>query len=192
MIILASESPRRKELLRRIVPEFITVPPCVEELEEGATLEELPEKNALLKAEAVAKRFPGDWVIGSDTAVFAEGKMLGKPASLPEAEEMLAMLGGKTHQVISGVALVCREKGVTCSWSCVSQVTFKALNSEEIKTYMKHVSVLDKAGAYAIQAHPELLGARFEGELENIIGLPLVKLEEVLKEFELLNTTSGA
>ena len=182
MLILASESPRRRELLKRIVQEFSTVSPGVDELEEGEELEKLPEENALLKADAAAKNCPGAFVIGADTAVFANGKMMGKPGSEAEAAGMLTSLSGAAHKVISGVALVCREKNLRCSWSVVSEVRFKKLSAQEISLYMERVNVMDKAGAYAIQEFPGLLGATWKGELENIIGLPLIKLREVLEK----------
>ena len=191
MIILASESPRRKELLKRIVPDFITVAPCVEELESGGNLTELPEKNAILKARAVAERFPDAWVIGSDTAVFADGRMLGKPGSEEEAVSMLSALSGRAHEVISGAAVICLRQEVCRSWSTVSKVFFKTLDPGEIALYMKKVHVLDKAGAYAIQEHAGLLGARWEGELENIIGLPLTELTQVLMDLKIIETASG-
>lgn len=186
MLILASESPRRKVLLEKITPAFTVIPPCVEELESGEELFELPEKNALLKAENVAERFPDAFVIGADTAVFAENRMLGKPASAAVAAEMLALLGGRSHRVISGVAVVSAAKGVRRSWSTVSEVTFKELSTGTIREYMEKVNVLDKAGAYAIQEYPELLGAAWSGETENIIGLPLERLTGVLKEYGLV------
>ena len=186
MLILASESPRRKVLLEKITAGFTVIPPCVEELESGEDLFKLPESNALLKAENVAERFPEAFVIGADTAVFAENRMLGKPASLHEAAEMLTLLGGRSHKVISGVALVCEAKGVSRSWSTVSEVRFRELSPENIREYMEKVNVLDKAGAYAIQEHPELLGAVWEGETENIIGLPLQKLKSLLEEYDLV------
>ena len=181
MLILASESPRRRTLLKEVVADFRVVAPCVEELEGGADLEALPEKNALLKAGAVADLEKDVFVLGADTAVFAAGEMLGKPANEEEAFRMLSMLSGREHKVISGVALLCRNRNVCCSWSVVSKVYFKELSPEEIRRYMERVNVLDKAGAYAIQEHPELLGARWEGELENIIGLPLAELARVLR-----------
>ena len=93
---------------------------------------------------------------------------------------MLTMLQGTSHEVITGVAVICRERQFRKSWSVRTRVTFAPLTKEQIEDYMKQVPVLDKAGAYAIQEHPELLGARWRGELENIIGLPLVKLASVL------------
>ena len=186
MLILASESPRRKVLLEKITAAFTVVPPRVEELESGEELFKLPEQNALLKAGNVAERFPQDFVIGADTAVFAGNRMLGKPASQEEAAEMLALLGGKVHKVISGVAVICAAKGVRRSWSTVSEVRFRELSAGAVREYMEKVNVLDKAGAYAIQEHPELMGAVWEGETENIIGLPLETLKRVLEEYGLV------
>lgn len=180
MLILASESPRRKELLTRLQVPFVCVPAGVTELCEGRDPSSLPRRNALLKANHVAARFPGDWVIGADTGVLAAGKLLGKPGSEAEGAAMLAMLQGRSHEVITGVAVICRERRFRKSWSVRTRVTFAPLTKEQIVRYMKQVPVLDKAGAYAIQEHPELLGARWRGELENIIGLPLVKLAAVL------------
>ena len=185
MLILASESPRRRELLGRIASSFKVIAPRVEELEEGETLEALPEKNALLKAGFVADLEKESFVIGADTAVFAEGRMLGKPGDAEEAFRMLSMLSGGEHKVISGTALICRARGIALSWSTVSKVFFKELTPAEIRFYMSQVNVFDKAGAYGIQEHPELLGARWEGELENIIGLPLAELEKQLREYGL-------
>ena len=187
MLILASESPRRRELLKQLVSEFTVAAPGVDELEFGEDLETLPEKNAALKAQAVAEKFPEAFVLGADTAVFADNRMLGKPASREEAFQMLRLLSGRKHRVISGTALICRARKVCCTWSTLSEVSFAPLTPEKITGYMEKVKVLDKAGAYAIQEHPELLGAKWEGELENIIGLPLVKLKEVLKKYSIVN-----
>ena len=189
-LILASESPRRRELLRRLGAEFEVLPAHADELETGENPEKLPEQNALLKAAAVAEKFPEAFVLGADTGVFDGGVMLGKPRSKEHASAMLLSLNGKSHKVISGVALICRKERVELSWSVVSEVTFSKFTSEEVQAYMKLVNVMDKAGSYAIQEHPELLGARWEGELENIIGLPVVKLKEVLEKYA-LTTSAG-
>ena len=181
MVILASESPRRRDLLKRLRVPFKCVPAEVTELTGGPDPASLPRRNALLKASCVAARFPGDWVIGADTGILAGGRLLGKPGSEAEAAAMLAMLQGTAHEVITGVAVICRERRFRKSWSVRTSVSFAPLTEEMIARYMKEVFVLDKAGAYAIQEHPELLGARWRGELENIIGLPLVKLSAVLK-----------
>ena len=184
-LILASESPRRKKLLSDLGVAFQVKPARVEELKEGSEPEKLPEKNALLKAAAVADEFPECFVLGADTGVFDGRQMLGKPASPADALKMLLSLSGKSHQVISGVALVCRSENISLSWSVSSCVTFAPFSAVEAAAYMEKVDVMDKAGAYAIQEHGEMLGARWDGELENIIGLPLVKLIDVLKKYSL-------
>lgn len=184
-LILASESPRRKELLKCLGATFEVMPAYADELEKGEDPEKLPELNALLKAAAVADKFPGAFVLGADTGVFDGVQMLGKPRSQDHAVSMLLSLSGRSHRVISGVALICRELKLELSWSVTSSVTFGKYGRAEISEYMKLVNVMDKAGSYAIQEHPELLGARWEGELENIIGLPVVKLQEVLEKYHL-------
>lgn len=187
MLILASESPRRRELLRQLGVGFEICPADVEELAEGEEPESLPEKNALLKARAVAERFPESYVLGADTGVFDGNRMLGKPRSPENALAMLLSLRDKTHKVITGTALICLSKGVELSRSTVSRVTFGAFSSRDAVYYMEKVNVLDKAGAYAIQEHADILGARWEGELENIIGLPVTTVREILKENDLLD-----
>ena len=184
-LILASESPRRRKLLADLGVSFEVKPARVEELKESADPGKLPEQNALLKAEAVAEEFPECFVLGADTGVFDGSTMLGKPVSPEDALKMLLSLSGKTHKVISGVALICRSGNIRLSWSVESRVTFAPFSAVEAAAYIRQVNVMDKAGAYAIQEHGEMLGARWEGELENIIGLPLLKLDEVLKKYSL-------
>ena len=96
---------------------------------------------------------------------------------------MLALLGGKVHKVISGVAVICAAKGVRRSWSTVSEVRFRELSAGAVREYMEKVNVLDKAGAYGIQEHGYMLLAEMNGELENVIGLPIRKLQKLLMEF---------
>ena len=183
-MILASRSPRRKELLASCGVEFSIYDSDVEELtsDSGIVLKELPLQNALLKAQCVADKFPSELVLGADTMVICDGKALGKPGSPDESFRMLIMLSGKSHEVITGVALVWKDKNFTARWSDVSRVKFKALSDESINHYMTLVNTLDKAGAYAIQEHGELIIDRFDGELENIIGLPLIRLKQLLHE----------
>ena len=184
-MILASRSPRRKELLASCGVEFSIYDANVDELNagSGAALEELPEINALLKARAVALKFPAELVLGADTMVICDGEALGKPASTEDSFRMLKMLSGKTHQVITGVALLCAEKNIAEVWSEVSQVKFRTLSDEDIAGYTTLVNTLDKAGAYAIQEHGELIVEKFDGELENIIGLPLIRLKTLLEKY---------
>ena len=183
-MILASRSPRRKELLASCGVEFSIYDANVDELTApcGVELEELPAQNALLKARAVAEKFPGEVILGADTMVICDGEALGKPDSPEDSFRMLKMLSGKTHQVITGVALLCKAKNFAEVWSEVSQVKFKELSDEDIIRYTALVNTLDKAGAYAIQEHGELIVEKFDGELENIIGLPLTRLKSLLQE----------
>ena len=132
-LILASESPRRRELLRNLGAEFSCISAGVEEYSEDSVPERLPEKNALLKAEAVAEKFPDSFVLGADTGVFYGGRMFGKPADTAQAEKMLSILSGKTHQVITGVALICRSRKILHCWSTVSDVAFGVLSAEDIR-----------------------------------------------------------
>ena len=183
-MILASRSPRRKELLSSCGVEFSIYDANVEELTAdcGIPLTELPEKNALLKAQCIAEKFPSELVLGADTMVICDNHALGKPGSLENSVKMLQMLSGRSHEVITGVALVWKEKNFTEVWSETAQVKFKVLSDEQIKQYTGLVNTLDKAGAYAIQEHGELIIDHFDGEIENIIGLPLIRLKRQLEE----------
>ena len=175
-LILASASPRRADLLRECGIDFEIVTAEVNELSGGDDLSLLPMLNARLKAGAVADIHRDKLVLGADTMILFENRAMGKPADLSEAREMLRTFSGKTHQVITGIALICREKDICRSWSEVSEVTFKTLDETVISRYLDQVEVLDKAGAYAIQEHGELIIERYSGELANIIGLPQKKL----------------
>jgi septum formation protein len=114
--------------------------------------------------------------------VICDGRALGKPGDLEESFRMLKMLSGKSHEVITGVALVCKGKNFSEVWREVSRVKFKLLSDADIREYTSLVNTLDKAGAYAVQEHGELIIDRFDGELENIIGLPLIRLKQLLHE----------
>lgn len=184
-LILASKSPRRSELLRRCGVSFSVKTVDVQELTDFEPLALLPEQNAILKASAAAQTEPDSWVLGADTMIIFNGRAIGKPASLTEAFEMLRSFSGCTHEVITALALINLNKNVNYSWSESSEVTFKKLSPETIDLYLKSVGVMDKAGAYAIQEHGELIIDHFSGEVENIIGLPLKKLQILLKKYSI-------
>ena len=181
-MILASRSPRRKELLSSCGVEFFVYDSGVGELTpaSGIPLDKLPEANALLKAGAVAEKFPGELVLGADTMVISDEKAFGKPADIDAARRMLAELSGKCHRVVTGVALLSIERNISLVWSEVTRVRFRELPDEVIREYVSKVNTLDKAGAYAIQEHGDMLVDSIEGELENVVGLPLIRLKEVL------------
>ena len=182
MLYLASESPRRRELLQKLGVPFTVEKACVKELEQTdvssvCSLSLLPQMNSRLKAEAVSLLHPEDAVIGADTSIIFQERMLGKPRDAADARVMLALLSGATHQVITGVTVMrSGKRPFLRSWSVVSTVTFKSLTSEIIDAYMSVVNVLDKAGAYAIQDHGDMIIQGFTGDLDNIIGLPVDSL----------------
>ncbi|MBE6415195.1 MAG: septum formation protein Maf [Akkermansiaceae bacterium] len=180
MIILASQSPRRRELLSREGVEFRVEVRETDEVHDAAlSPETLCSINAGAKAEAVAREFPQDTVIGADTLVFIDGEPLGKPADEAEAVAMLLRLQGRTHCVCTAVAVI-MPGGERRDFAEISHVTFRRLDEAAIRHYMGLVHVFDKAGAYAIQEHGELIIERFEGDLDNVIGLPVTRLLEVL------------
>ena len=181
MIILASQSPRRSELLTRERVEFRVVVRDTEEVHDATMApEELCATNAAAKAAAVAAEYPEDTIIGADTLVFIDGQPLGKPADEGEAVAMLMQLQGRTHCVCTAVA-VFLPGGERRDFAEISKVTFRPLDEAAIRHYMSLVHVYDKAGAYAIQEYGDLIIERFEGDLDNVIGLPVTRLLQVLE-----------
>ncbi|NCC59883.1 MAG: septum formation protein Maf [Verrucomicrobiae bacterium] len=184
--ILASASPRRAELLKRVGLPFEVRVSDVEELQsECDSARELCEKNAYSKADSVAQKYPGRWVIGADTLVVCENKVYGKPVDLTQARQTLEILSGKRHEVITGVALVKKNNGSQCSqkvFSVVTGVAFRNLSPEDISAYFSKTNPLDKAGAYGIQDHGEMIIEDIEGSLSNVIGLPVEELMEQLSK----------
>lgn len=182
-MILASRSPRRRELLSRCGVEFSVHDARVEELQPGCgvPLRELPAANAMLKARAVSEAFPDELVLAADTMVICNDSAFGKPADEAEAMEMLRSLSGRVHEVITAVVLMGKSSGYRKVWSEVTRVRFKELSTDDIRKYISLVDVYDKAGAYAIQEHGDMLVEAIDGEIENVIGLPLEKLQDFLK-----------
>ncbi|MGB9757169.1 MAG: Maf family protein [Candidatus Bipolaricaulaceae bacterium] len=177
-LVLASSSPRRRELLRLLIPEFLVVPPEVEEggVREPADLLALAEK----KGKAVAARYPKAMVIAADTAVFRNGEVFGKPRDLREAKAFLSALSGGWHSVFTGLVV---QKGPLLRKALVeTRVLFRALSEEEIAWYLRSEDVLDKAGAYAIQGKAAAFVERIEGDFYNVMGLPLSALWRILWE----------
>jgi len=188
-IILASGSPRRRQLLSELGISFQVVTADVSELDATTsphlTPAELARENARLKAVAVMKLKPGSWVLGADTVVVLDGRLFGKPASQEEAREFLQALSGCTHEVITSCALIA-PNGEEEVFHETSKVTFRDLSDEIIERYLTEVSVLDKAGAYALQERGEWIIAQVEGSRTNVIGLPTECLGKVLKKRGLL------
>lgn len=182
-LILASRSPRRKELLGRLGWPFTVEVADTPELEKAETPEFLVAENARRKAAALAEKHPDALVLGSDTVVELDGEVIGKPRDMAHARETLRKLSGRTHRVLTAIALLNRSGNFELCWTELTRVTFKPLSDGDIEQYLSLVPVLDKAGAYGIQEHGEMLAAKVEGELENVIGLPLAKLEKELAKY---------
>ena len=178
-LILASASPRRREILAALGVEFEVVVPDVEELSEGDPAAVVVE-NALRKARAgavLAGAGAGGLVLGVDTDVVLDGKVLGKPGNEDEARERLEALAGRTHEVLSGVALVGDAAERTALTS--SEVTFRALSGPDIDRYIASGEWRDRAGGYAIQGLGSTLVERLHGDFSNVVGLPLKTLLEL-------------
>lgn len=197
-LILASQSPRRHSLLRDIGVPFTVVPSAAEEVPEGGPASVLAERNALAKVrDAVlpADVTSGAFVLGTDTLVTVDDRVMGKPTSAHEAAQMLAQLSGRTHQVVSGVALrriVGRGGSVAAGEarvaSAVTDVTFLLLRQADIDAYIASAEWKGKAGAYAIQGLAGSYVSEVRGEYSNVVGLPLCLLARMLREagFDLL------
>lgn len=177
-VILASASPRRRELLSRIIEKFEIIPAKGEEkADSSAPPVKIAEKLAEAKCDEVFLSH-GGLVIGCDTIVVFENKVLGKPANEKQAEETLEMLSGKTHSVVTGVCVRYEdEKIVKCE---TTKVTFNNLSEDFIKNYVKSGSPMDKAGSYGIQ--DEGVVASFEGSYTNVVGMPVELVEKLIKE----------
>lgn len=181
-IILASASPRRRELIKLIDENAVCVSADIEEnVPNGIESEAAPEFLACQKALHVAKSYENDLVIGCDTAVFIDTVMLGKPKDEVEAFNMLSLLCGRTHKVITGCCLVKGKK--TLSFSCTSLVTFYNMSDKEILSYVASKEPLDKAGAYGIQGKGSLFVEKIDGDYFNIVGLPVAMLNKQIKKF---------
>lgn len=180
--ILASASPRRKELFRNITEDF-TVQPA--DVEETIPPDMLPEDVAAylshIKAEAVSQNNPNAIVIGCDTIVLLGDQLLGKPHSPEEAKNMLQALSGKTHQVITGTTVTDGSRTVT--FSSETAVTFYPLSEAEIDAYLETGESFDKAGAYGIQGKGSLLIHGIQGDYFTVMGLPVARLSRVLRQF---------
>lgn len=181
MIILASASPRRKELLSLICDSFKIIPANIEEKIDGnVDLYDIPEYLARKKAAAVYKLHPDDIVIGCDTGVFIDNQMIGKPKSEKAAIEILKLLSGRTHRVITGCAIYGKTKPV--SFSKVTEVEFYNLTDKEILEYVATGEPMDKAGAYGIQGKGGVLIKQIRGDYFNVVGLPAAELKRKLYE----------
>ena len=176
VIVLASASPRRRELLARAGISFEVLHSPAEEIHDASIHpERLCEMNATLKAEAIAAQRPDAVVIGADTLVFIDGEPLGKPADFDEARTMLRRLAGRTHRVCTGVCMIFPD-GVRRVFHDNTDVHFRPLDDAAIEGYLSVADPLDKAGAYGIQEHGDRIISGIEGSYENVMGLPVEKV----------------
>jgi nucleoside triphosphate pyrophosphatase len=182
-LILASQSPRRQELLRRIWGEFEVIPSDADETLEAGPVTEAVAGLALRKAWAVAGRVGVGVVVAADTVVVIDGIVLGKPAGPEEAREMLARLRGRQHEVITGVAVVDAGTGRVASTAAVSRVLMAAYSDATIAAYVASGSPFDKAGGYAIQDLNGGLVDGVVGSYTNVVGLPLEATRRLLEGF---------
>ncbi len=179
-LVLASASPRRAELLREAGVRIDVISPDVEEAHDASlTPEQLTVENARRKALAGSAMRPGRLVLGADTLVYVDGDPLAKPADMEEALRMVRRLSGRSHEVCTGVVLA-RDGAVVEAFHVITHVTFKQLTDDTIRDYHSKVNPLDKAGAYGIQAHTDMLLERMDGSFTNVVGLPVERLMEVL------------
>lgn len=184
-IVLASASPRRRELLERVGLQFSVVPSTApEDILAGETPEEHVIRLSEAKAREVADREqqPGRYFIGSDTIVLLEDIILGKPKDRTDAANMLRALSGKEHRVLSGFAILDRQTGDCRTQAVSTRVTFKILSEDEIAGYIATGEPTDKAGAYAIQGIGTFMVRSIEGSYSNVVGLPLTEVLELLEE----------
>jgi len=181
LFILASTSPRRRYLLEQAGLKFSVIPSNIDETKIPLSS---PETYVRIlseaKADSVSQKYPDKWVIGADTIVLKNGAILGKPGSKDEARAMLKQLSGRTHQVLTGYAIVCKAKDRKFSETIKTDVLFKHLTDEEIEWYIHTKEPFDKAGSYAIQGLGTFLVKSIRGSYTNVVGLPVCEVIEFL------------
>lgn len=184
-LILASASPRRREILDISGYTYEVVPSSADEITQCVSPSELVRINALLKAKEVSARVTADCVVlGADTVVCLENTVLGKPKDEQDAFDMLKRLSGSRHCVLTGYAVVNGE--IETSGFCTTEVKFRELSDEEILSYVATKEPMDKAGSYGIQERACLFAESFSGDYFNIIGLPIAEIYPILKKFGVL------
>lgn len=192
-LILASGSPRRRDLLSEAGYDFRVIVPEVEENEDvSQPIRQLTKENAELKATAISAQHPDAVVLAADTLVLLGERVLTKPINREEAIEMLASLNGKSHQVFTAFSLLHGASEKSILKTVTTDVHFQSLTAEEMSAYHTRINPMDKAGAYAAQEHGELIIDRIEGSMTNVIGLPMDEVAEVLRsEFGVVPTLAG-
>ncbi len=184
-IVLASASPRRRDLLAQLGIRFVVQTSNADEsLLPGESPRQHAERLSRVKAETVGRldKQTARWFIGSDTVVTCDSEVLGKPADSDDARSMLKKLSGRSHEVISGYAVYDRLNDRTSSGTVTTQVFFKQLTVEEIEGYIATGEPFDKAGAYAIQGIGAFMIPRIEGSYSNVVGMPICELLDTLEK----------
>jgi septum formation protein len=182
-LVLASGSPRRASILRGLGLEFVVDPSGIpEDALDGESAPEHVTRLALAKAAEVAARRPRGTVLGADTIVVLDGRLLGKPEGPAEAEEMLRAIRGRWHRVVTGVAAVRASDGRSAVGSEKTRVLVRDLTDDEVRDYVEGGEPLDKAGSYAIQGCGSAVVERVEGCFYNVVGLPVVRMCRVLEK----------
>lgn len=184
-IILASASPRRKELLKQLIGDnFIVYPSSYEEPPQpDLTPEELLVKHSIEKARDIAKHFDSGLIISADTSVLYNGEVLGKPSSPENAEEMLKKLSGRKFRVVTGLTVLDLDSAQEISEFESTDVWMSEMTEGQISAYIRTGEPLDKAGAFAAQGKGAVLVERVEGDFFNAVGLPLFRLGKILERF---------
>ena len=183
VVILASASPRRRELLARLIRDFVVVPSNVDEALAGPITPAPVAALALRKARAVAGRVTEGVVLGADTIVVVDGQPLGKPTSHDDARAMLRRLRGRSHEVITGVGVVDAASRREAATAVVTRVFMASFTDQAIDDYVATGEPFDKAGAYAIQEKGSDLVAGYVGSYTNVVGLPLDATRRLLRDF---------
>lgn len=184
-LVLASGSPRRRALLSALGVAFEVITSDAPEVDTGKVPAAIVEANARNKRDAVAARLKTpSIVVAADTLVFLEEQILSKPGSRDEAIAMLQRLSGNTHQVVTGMALINQQTGATIEGSETTNVTFRILSLPEIERFVDAVNPLDRAGAYTVDGPGSLLVARYDGCYQNVLGLPIVRLDQLLRRID--------
>ena len=187
-VILASKSPRRAEILRMIGIDFKVIPSNIKEkIDDRITKNKIAEFLSQKKAETISVKYPNDIIIGADTIVISKGEIFGKPKDEEESKQMLKMLSGNSHEVITGVTLINESKGVIKTFSEVTEVFVRKIPKNQIEYYIKNFNTLDKSGSYGIQEWFSIWIEKINGCYYNVMGLPASKFYLNLQEFK--NTT---
>lgn len=182
-IVLASQSPRRRELMQLLNVPFETVSPIGEEfMDLNLPIQKRIEAVALHKAKTGLEKRPDNLIVGSDTVVVIDGEVLGKPTTEENAVEMLKKLSGRTHQVLTSVAMI--SSSFEKVFTATTDVTFYELDEKEILDYVKTKEPLDKAGAYSIQSGAAIFVKKIDGDFYTVMGLPIGEIHQILKTID--------